>query len=105
MLIIYSGKEQMWQRQTLCKSGFIEGPPRCCEDKIYAVTDVYIHSIIMWRYFEYFISLQPLGVSRETLQKDKHQPESQTLCSPPAVFTPLHSSAADIVTSLTEVLM
>lgn len=68
MLIIYNRKVKklMWHRQRLCKSGFIQGAPGVV--RIRFMCHVYVHSLIMWRYFKYFISLQPLGVSSETLQ-------------------------------------
>lgn len=86
------------------KSGFIQGPPGVVSIRL--MYHVCIHSLIMWRYFEYFISFQPLGVSRETLEKDQTEARIQLqliLRFQPAVCT--HSSAADTVTSLTEVLI
>lgn len=96
----------MWQRQRPWKRGFIQGAPGVRKR---FMCHVYIHSLIIWRCFKYFISLQPLGVSRETLQKTNlsQNPipaglKRSVLC---LQFALPHSSAADIVTSLTEVLI
>lgn len=56
LIIIYREKvKKEWGRIKPCKSGFIQGASGVVGIRI--MCHVYIHSLIIWRYLKYFISL------------------------------------------------